>query len=170
MRLLLLLLLAGCEPGVEPGDWYLVGGDELPPPGVEQGEHDAIEALWTGSADVVPGQSFGGEGQVSLRDLTTDEETCRIVFEVEQHSVNDSCGDCLWAFDVERVHAMGEVFEGCGGDHEPEAVDGTTFALGFNADVLWMDEGEGWYRAGSGWFEGDGRFYWEREQGFSDDE
>lgn len=166
--ILWLLLLAGC-PTTELSDWHQVGGDELPPPGVEAGHHDAVEALWSGSAETVPEQSFAGQGTLSLRDLAHDEETCRIVFDVEMRGVNGTCDTCLWAFDVERVRATGEVFDGCGGAHEPQTIDGTTVALGFNADVLWMDEGDGWYRAGSGWFGDGGRFFWEREEGFSDE-
>lgn len=164
LRCAALALLVGCAPG----DWYAVGGDELPPLGGELGHEESIEGLWTGSALTIPGESFSGSGQLSLRDLTEDAEICRVVFDLRLLAVVEDCSTCAWAFEVVREQARGEVFEGCDAEHEPDAVEGTRYSLGYNADVLWVDEGGGWYRAGSGWFEGDDRFHWEREEGFSD--
>ncbi len=166
-RLLPVLLLTGCAavPSVEP--FWTVGGGELPDPGIDEDSDEALEILWSGEADVQAGDRFEGFGRFEVMLLTDGSDLCLASYAIESVAPDESCDTCVWAFELRRQDVEFELDEDCDRAGVDRAfLESTTWSLGYHADVVYVDTGDGFVAAGSGWLYGEGSFGWEWEAGF----
>lgn len=174
----LLALGGGCPPA-EPVDSGWPPDDTSPPEDSGAVEHGEGLLLREGRATVGLEAYEGHEDVVLLSELGVGEAVCRIRCTVHSVASRDDCGEsCLWSFELALGPAEVLVdFGACeAAGYDAAAIaglEGTTRAYGFieehvgHADVLVVDEGQGWEVAAyASWDPDSGALSYEWEQGF----
>lgn len=133
-------------------------GVDTDEPGEDDGEDSEggvkeDEVGFFGFGTAMPGVSFNGiEGEFVA--IEGGVEQCFIFWEYAPDSPpNDTCTECDFAFDLQRINVEVDLDKGCSNYLDVESLNDSTLSIGLSADgELYLNEGAGWEARGEGEF------------------